>query len=208
MDDADCSDDMVCEAFGQRCADDVDLRCLAEESDSDCAARAAQIKAECDLVTDARCTPVWSVPCDADSSCGDGFRCVAQACEVIDDTCQGDDDCPGRWLCRTYDAGPCQGGPDCIDGQRQDRGCVPPIFQGNMDLDRKSTLDAGADEITGSPASTEGVSSKGGFGCSVAHGAPRSAPQPGGVGFLVTIFGAALLRRRNSQNRQAQQTAV
>ena len=118
---------MVCHVRTHlRCPDDVNLGCLEGESDEACIARTEPLEAECDVVETRLCVPGWSLLCDSDSPCVDGFQCESGSCQPVDRSCDTSADCPGGWLCREGDGGHCREGPDCIGGQTKVIRCVPP----------------------------------------------------------------------------------
>jgi len=159
--DSDCADYMVCVAWTEPDCPEQSSGCEPDETDEECAARWDEYEATCDVVEYQQCQLRWEQHCQQASDCGDGFECWPYYscecpndqpsdyfrsaidgctcevrdegyCELLEETCEEDADCPEGMQCLQFNSGPCvvpEGGgeEDCVYTEHVLK-CVPRML--------------------------------------------------------------------------------
>jgi hypothetical protein len=224
--DADCASYMVCAQLSRTaCPEGFSSPCIPGETDQQCADRAeAEQKDHCTEVNYQQCSFRWTQPCEAAEDCGEGFECLASgACQILDDACTGDTDCPEAWQCEAIVTGSCgvdQGmtEEECDQALEEEGSwltemrCFPPALTGIGGATHAVVTPSAADVGSGQPAASNedssqpvasdrdetessSVTTPDEGGCSLSR-----APVPAGRGRLALVMGlalaAGLVRRR------------
>jgi hypothetical protein len=216
---ADCASHMECvERPRLECVGEYPS-CVEGESDEQCIARVFAWQAEsCQTIAPLLCTPRWQLPCEADSDCGDEFRCDSGACSLIDELCSEDADCPVTWFCATINVGQCVPVPggesdECIYNQPPVHRCIEPSFavrQESAGVDdvaseQRGGAQASTPDASGMPplASTPAPSATGQrAGCSVGAGhSDVSRSSLAGLLALALLRAGQVLRRPSAAAR-------
>jgi hypothetical protein len=191
--DADCASYMRCTDLSTMdCPVEVSGACLEGETDDECGARIrSEEAAYCTQVDYRACRFRWSLPCTSAEDCGEGFECVeAGACNLIENSCSTDTDCPEAWHCEAVRD---QTLPSVTEQ------CMPPVLVGvggsltmgsvEPTAEASESAQAGSSDPSETPAQPGIRAGEG--GC-----ATRGAPAPAGHGALALLLGLVAAARR------------
>ncbi len=214
--DADCSDYMVCvNRVEPDCPENPEPGCRDDESDEECAARFDEFESSCPTREFQQCEFKWEQSCSEATDCGSGFECLPYYhcecpndqpsdffrqsidgcdcqerdegyCELLEEECEDDSDCPQAWQCVAFNNGPCvvpEGGgeDDCVYEDQINRCAYVmvglPHSIGGFDAASDSTTDsaANADE------DEEGAQTEGSDGSAGGSEAASTGIEPEGA---------------------------